>query len=172
MMIVIGIISRFSGSQICDYFIEAAQEMMYGALLIGLSYSIPVIMENACIIDSIVHWLASILANFSGVASAMGMLLVQNIINFFIPSGGGQALVTVPILAPVGELVGVSKQITVLAYQFGDGFSNIFWPTSVFMMCGIMRMPIDKWYKFVTPLFGLLFLASILLLGGAFVIGY
>lgn len=172
MMIVVGIISRFSGSQICDYFIEAAQEMMYGALLIGLSYSIPVIMENACIIDSIVHWLASILANFSGVASAMGMLLVQNIINFFIPSGGGQALVTVPILAPVGELVGVSKQITVLAYQFGDGFSNIFWPTSVFMMCGIMRMPIDKWYKFVTPLFGLLFLASILLLGGAFVIGY
>lgn len=172
MMIVIGLISRFTSAQICDYFIEAAQEMMYGALLIGLSYSIPVIMENACIIDSIVHWLANILAGFSGVASAMGMLFVQNIINFFIPSGGGQALVTVPILAPVGELVGVSKQITVLAYQFGDGFSNIFWPTSVFMMCGIMRMPIDKWYKFVTPLFGLLFLASIVLLGGAFIIGY
>lgn len=172
MMIITGIVSRFSASQICEYFIEASKEMMYGALLIGLSYSIPIIMENASIIDSVVHWLATLLANFSGVASAMGMLFVQNIINFFIPSGGGQALVTVPILSPVGELVGVSKQITVLAYQFGDGFSNIFWPTSVFMMCGIMRMPIDRWYRFITPLFLWLFLASIVLLGGAFVIGY
>lgn len=172
MMIVTGIASGFTPSQICDYFIEASKEMMYGALLVGLSYSIPIIMENACIIDTIVHWLATLLQNVSGVASAMGMLLVQNVINFFIPSGGGQALVTVPILAPVGTLVGVSKQITVLAYQFGDGFSNIFWPTSVFMMCGIMRMPIDKWYKFITPLFGLLFIASVVLLGGAFIIGY
>ena len=104
--------------------------------------------------------------------SAMGMLFVQNIINFFIPSGAGQALVTMPILAPVGEMVGVSRQVSVLAFQFGDGFSNIFWPTSVFMMCGIMRLPIDRWYKFVTPLFGLLFIASMVLLGVAVVIGY
>lgn len=172
MMIVTGLASKFTASQICEYFIEASQEMMYGALLVGLSYSIPLIMGDAMIIDTIVHWLASLLANVSGVASAMGMLLVQNVINFFIPSGGGQALVTVPILAPVGELVGVSKQITVLAYQFGDGFSNIFWPTSVFMMCGIMRMPIDRWYKFITPLFVWLFVASIVLLGGAFMIAY
>ena len=172
MMIVAGLVSGFTPSQICDYFIEAAKEMMYGALLVGISRSIPIIMENACIIDTVVHSLAAVLENFSGIVSGMGMLFVQNIINFFIPSGGGQALVTVPIMAPVGELVGVSKQITVLAYQFGDGFSNIFWPTSVFMMCGIMRMPINKWYKFITPLFILLFIASIILLGGAFVIGY
>ncbi|MCD8120914.1 MAG: TIGR00366 family protein [Clostridiales bacterium] len=172
MMILAGLVSRFTASQICEYFIEASKEMMYGALLVGLSHSIPIIMENASIIDTVVHWLAMLLQNFSGLTSGIGMLFVQNIINFFIPSGGGQALVTIPILVPAGELVGISKQISVLAYQFGDGFSNIFWPTSVFMMCGIMRMPIDRWYRFVTPLFALLFVAQIVLLGGAFVIGY
>ena len=100
------------------------------------------------------------------------MLFAQNIINFFIPSGAGQALITMPILAPVGEMVGVSRQVSVLAYQFGDGFSNIFWPTSGFMMCGIMRLPINKWYRFVTPLFLIIFAASIVLLGAAVVIGY
>lgn len=172
MTIITGLISKFTPSQICDFFIESSKEMMYGALLVGISRSIPLIMENACIIDTIVNWLATLLQNFHGVASAIGMLFVQNIINFFIPSGVGQALVTMPILAPVGEMVGVSRQVSVLAYQFGDGFSNIFWPTSVFMMCGIMRLPIDRWYKFVAPLFGIIFIAEIVLLVLATMIGY
>ena len=86
------------------------------------------------------------LQHFRGMASAMGMLFAQNIINFFVPSGAGQALITMPILAPVGEMVGVSRQVSVLAYQFGDGFSNIFWPTSVFMMCGIKMCIRDSLY--------------------------
>ena len=131
------------------------EEMMYGALLVGISRSIAVIMENAQIIDTVVYWLATMLQHFRGMASA-----------------AGQALITMPILAPVGEMVGVSRQVSVLAYQFGDGFSNIFWPTSVFMMCGIMRLPINKWYRFVTPLFLIIFAASIVLLGAAVVIGY
>ena len=172
MTIVSGLVSRFTPSEIADIFIEASKEMMYGALLVGISRSIAVIMENAQIIDTVVYWLATMLQHFRGMASAMGMLFAQNIINFFIPSGAGQALITMPILAPVGEMVGVSRQVSVLAYQFGDGFSNIFWPTSVFMMCGIMRLPINKWYRFVTPLFLIIFAASIVLLGAAVVIGY
>ncbi len=172
MMLVIGLVSRFTPSQIAQYFIEAAKDMMFGALIVGLSRAIPVIMDNAHIIDTIVYWLSTGLTQFQGIASAMGMLFVQNIINFFIPSGGGQAVVTMPILAPVSEMVGLSRQIAVLAFQFGDGFSNIFWPTSVFMMCGIMGLPVNKWYKFVTPLFGLLFIAEIVLLTVAVLIGY
>ncbi len=172
MMIVVGLVSGFSPDQIAIYFIESAKDMMFGALIVGLSRAIPVILENAKIIDTIVYYLVSLLTNFHGYLSALGMLFVQNIINFFIPSGGGQALVTMPILAPVAEMVGLSRQIAVLAFQFGDGFSNIFWPTSVFMMCGIMRIPVDKWYKFVTPLFGLLFICEIVLLMGAVMIGY
>lgn len=98
---------------------------MFGALIIGLSYGIPVVMEKAKIIDTIVYSLATMLQGFHGMISAIGMLFVQNIINIFIPSGG-QALVTVPILVPVGEMVGISRQLTILIYQFGDGYSNIF----------------------------------------------
>lgn len=172
MMLVVGFVSGFSASQIAEYFIEAAKEMMFGALICGLSRAIPIILENAMIIDTIVYWLVSGLQQFTGYLSGLGMLLVQNVINFFIPSGGGQALITMPILAPVAEMVGLNRQIAVLAFQFGDGFSNIFWPTSVFMMCGIMGMPVNKWYKFVTPLFGLLLIAEVVLMCVAIMIGY
>lgn len=172
MTILTGLISKFSPSQIATYFIEAAKDMMFGALIIGLSYSMPIIMEKTKIIDTIINFLVGTLENFSGITSAVGMLFVQNIINFFIPSGGGQALVTMPILAPVGEMLGLSRQLTVLAYQFGDGYSNIFWPTNVFAMCGIMRMPIDRWYRFVTPLFGMMFITQIILIIIAVLIGY
>ena len=172
MMIVIGLVSGFSPSKIAEYFIEASKEMMFGALIIGLSYSIPVVMDKAKIIDTIVYSLASMLQNFHGMVSALGMLFVQNIINLFIPSGGGQALVTVPIMAPVGEMVGISRQLTILIYQFGDGYSNIFWPTSVFTMCGIMRMPINKWYRFVTPLFAIIFVVEIIMITIGVLIGY
>ena len=83
MMIVIGLISKFSPSQIAEYFIEASKEMMFGALIIGLSYGIPVVMEKAKIIDTIVYSLATMLQGFHGMISAIGMLFVQNIINIF-----------------------------------------------------------------------------------------
>lgn len=100
------------------------------------------------------------------------MLVMQNIINFFIPSGSGQAAVTMPIMAPVSDMIGLSRQIAVLAFQFGDGFSNMFWPTTVCMMCGIMNIPLNKWYKFIAPMFAMMFLAQILLMCGAVAIGY
>ena len=82
MTIVSGLVSRFTPSEIADIFIEASKEMMYGALLVGISRSIAVIMENAQIIDTVVYWLATMLQHFRGMASAMGMLFAQNIINF------------------------------------------------------------------------------------------
>ncbi len=172
MGLLVGIISGFGGTKIAENLIEAGKEMQYGMLMVGLARVIEVIMDNACITDTIVHALAEWLSNFSGMFTAVGMLFVQNIINFFIPSGSGQAIVTMPILTPLADLVGVSRQVAVLAYQFGDGFSNIFWPTSVFMVCGIMQVPINKWYKYVAPLFGVLFLEQIALLVLAFMIGY
>lgn len=172
MGILIGLVSRWSGGQIADSFIDSAKEMQQGCLIVGVSRAIQVIMDNASITDTIIHSLADMLNHINGVFSAVGMLFAQNIINLFIPSGSGQAVVTMPILAPLSDLVGVSRQIAVLAFQFGDGFSNIFWPTSVFMMCGIMQVPINKWYRYVTPLFAVLFVEQIILLVVACAIGY
>ena len=86
--------------------------------------------------------------------SSVGMLMIQNVINFFITGSSSQAAITMPIMAPVADLVGVSRQTAVLAYMFGDGFSDMFWPTACALECGLMGIPISKWYKFMTPLFG------------------
>ena len=151
---------------------KACAGVFVGVICIGFARAVSVVLTKGNILDSVIYGLSIPLKQIPSSLSALGMLVIQSIINFFIPSGVGQALVTMPILAPVGEMVGVSRQVSVLAYQFGDGFSNIFWPTSVFMMCGIMRLPINKWYKFVTPLFGMIFVAEIVLLIIAMLIGY
>ena len=84
------------------------------------------------------------------------MLILQNVINFFITGSSSQATITMPIMAPVADIVGVSRQTAVLAYQFGDGFSDMFWPTACALQCGLMNVPINKWYKFMAPLFGIM----------------
>ena len=172
MMIVVGFVGGFGPSQIAATFLEAAKGVMFGALAVGISRSILIVMEDACIIDTIVYYLSSLLQGTSGYLSAVGMLVVQNIVNFFIPSGSGQAAVTMPLMAPLSDMIGLSRQTAVLAFQFGDGFSNMFWPTSVCTMCGIMSIPVNKWYKFVAPMFGLMFLAQIVLICGAVAINY
>lgn len=171
-MIITGLISGYTPSEIADDFITSAKEMMFGALICGLSRAVIVVMQDAMIIDTVVYYLSNLLSHTQGMVSGIVMLFVQNVINLFIPSGSGQATVTMPIMASVADIVGVSRQTAVLAFQFGDGFSNMFWPTSVFMVCGMMRMPVDKWYKFVTPLFGLMLIAQMILLCIAVMIGY
>ena len=86
--------------------------------------------------------------------ASVGMYLFQSVLNFFIPSGSGQAFVTMPLMAPIADLTGVSRQVAVLAYQFGDGFTNMLVPTNAVLMgiIGIAGIPYDKWFKFIIPL--------------------
>ena len=81
------------------------------------------------------------------------MLFLQNVINFFITGSSSQATITMPIMTPVADIVGVSRQTAVLAYCFGDGFSDMFWPTACTLNCGLMGVPLDRWYRFMAPLF-------------------
>ena len=102
------------------------------------------------------------------------MFFVQSLANFFIPSGSGQAYVTMPIMAPLGDLVGVSRQVTVLAYQFGDGFSNMLVPTQA-VLVGVLAMagiPYDRWLRFILPLMVKIWIVSSIALAVAVWIGY
>jgi uncharacterized ion transporter superfamily protein YfcC len=106
--------------------------------------------------------------------SAVGMFAVQSVLNFFIPSGSGQAYVTMPIMAPLADVVGVSRQVAVLAFQFGDGFSNIVIPTQ-YVLIGILAMagiPYDRWLRFILPLMVKIVLAGSAALVVAVLIGY
>ena len=105
--------------------------------------------------------------------TAQFMLVVQTLINFFIPSATGQAAATMPIMAQLADIIGLSRQTAVLAFHFGDGLSNIFWPTAdIVIICGLGGISLQKWYKWFTPLFLILFLAQAVLVGIAAGIGY
>ena len=170
--ILAGFIAGLKPNEIANHFVSCGGETMFSLLAIGLSNAICVVMNTGRITDTVVYAAAAMLKNTSGAIGAVAMLLVQNLLNFFIPSGPGQAAVTMPIMTPLADLVGVSRQTAVLAFQFGDGYSNIFWPTMVFMMCGIMKIPVKKWYKFMAPLFGLMFALQVVLIVVAVAIGY
>jgi uncharacterized ion transporter superfamily protein YfcC len=114
------------------------------------------------------------LQELPGVLSAVGMFFVQSLANFFIPSGSGQAFVTMPIMAPLADLVGVSRQVAVLAFQFGDGFSNILIPTQ-YVLVGILAMaavPYDRWLRFILPFMVKITIAGSIALAVAVLIGY
>ncbi len=171
--LVVSIIAGFKPEQIKDNLLTAFKEMAIGMVVVGLARAILVIMQNGVIIDTVVHALASVMTKLGGIGSAIAMLVAQNIINFFIPSGSGQATAIMPIMVPLGDIAGVSRQITVLAYQFGDGYSNMLWPTcSMATMCGIGKIPLDKWYKFFLPVFGVCFLVQVALIIVAVLINY
>jgi len=157
-MIVTCIINRMKSGEIADLFVAGCKSALYGAMLVGIARAISVVMTNGNVIDTAVNGLANMVMTLPKSISSIGMLVVQNVVNFFIPSGSGQAIVTMPIMAPVAGPGWLSREAAVLAFQFGDGFSDMFWPTAVATECGIMGIGMDKWYKFITPLFGMMFL--------------
>ncbi|RRN68125.1 YfcC family protein [Peribacillus simplex] len=153
MMIVIGLVNKLTFAQIADTFIEACKTMVFAALIIGLANAILVVFQEGHIIDTIVHAMAYVIKDLSPMISASCMVIGQTLLNLFIPSASAAAAISMPIMTPLADLVGLNRQIAVLAFQFGDGFANMFWPHTVAVICGIACIPIDRWYKFLWPLF-------------------
>ena len=155
-------------------FLEGAAQMTSTALLIGFARAIQVVLSDARVIDTIVDGLAAPLAALPAHAAALGMLAVQTVCNLFIPSGSGQAYVTMPIMAPLADLTGVTRQTAVLAYQFGDGFTNMLVPTNALLMgmLGLARIPYQRWAAFVVPLLVKLYAVAALALVAAVALGY
>jgi len=111
------------------------------------------VLDDGQVVDTIIHGIAQPLKQLGPAGASVGMLLVQSLCNFFIPSGSGQAYVTMPLMEPLADIVGVGRQVAVLAYQFGDGFTNILVPTNA-VLVGILVMagvPYDRWLRFVFP---------------------
>ncbi len=155
-------------------FTTGAAELTGTALLIGFARSIELLLSDAQVLHTVVNGLAIPLSEVGAEVSAVGMLIIQSILNFFIPSGSGQAYVTMPIMAPIADIVGVSRQVAVLAYQMGDGFMNMIVPTNAVLMgiLGMCGIPYNKWFKFIAPLMVKLLIAGSISLVVAVMIGY
>ncbi len=173
MSMVAGIIAKWTPNQWCAEFIDSAKVALWGCILTGVANAITVVMQDAKIMDTVIYACANLLENAPSFLSAQLMLIVQTLINFFIPSETGQAAAAMPIMAQLADILGVTRQTAVLAYQFGGGLTNIYWPTAdIVIICGLGGITLQKWYKWFTPLFLMLFLAQVILLGIANATGY
>jgi len=165
MGIVVGIIGGLKSDELIKAFVDGAKDLVGTALIIALARATLVLSRDANIIDTILYGLSPFIESSSPVFASQKMFIVQAIINFFVHSGSGQAALTMPIMAPLADLAGVTRQTAILAFQFGE-YTNIIIPTSAVTMgaLSMARVPWDKWAKWVLPLMIILFLLGFILL--------
>jgi uncharacterized ion transporter superfamily protein YfcC len=174
LTLIVAVINRISADRVAAQFSTGAASLTGVALLIGVARGIQVVLGEGGVVDTMVYGLSIPVEKLPGALSAVGMFFVQTVVNFFIPSGSGQAFVTMPIMAPLSDLVGVSRQVAVLAFQFGDGFSNILIPTQ-YVLIGILAMagiPYDRWLRFILPFMVKITIVGSIALALAVLIGY
>ncbi len=152
--ILAGIIAKFRVNKIAESFVDGCREMVAGALIVGIAYGVLVILEESNIIDTILFHLSSILSVIPSAFTAIGMFITQALINLGVPSGSGQAALTMPIMIPLADLAEVNRQTAVLIFQLADGIGNIYAPTSGVLMASLAmaRIPWTKWMRWIWPL--------------------
>ncbi|MBQ1467056.1 MAG: YfcC family protein [Solobacterium sp.] len=174
MGVLCGLVSKMSLEDMNKSFMDGMKGMAATATLIGFAYSISLILQDGKIMDTLVHALAGLLNLFPNVLAAPAMFLMNILVNFLITSGSGQAATVMPIFVPVADLVGISRQTAVLAFNFGDGFCNNILPHAAATMgfVGAAGIPFGKWFSYMIKLFLLWIVVGCVMLMIATVIGY
>lgn len=154
MGLVAAIIMRYSADEIGKFFADGFVDACTASMMVGIARATLIVLQEGNIIDTVVNGLATPLSYLPTALAAVAMLIIQTVLNFFIPSGSGQAAVSMPIMAPIADLLGIQRDVAVLAYQMGDGLSNIVWPTGfAAIMAGLANVKLEKWWKFIFPIF-------------------
>jgi len=164
MGIAAGLAFNFKLDKIVRLFLDGCKDIMVAALVVGLAGGIIVILEDGKIIDTILYGISQGMGDSGRIGTTGIMYVVQNLLNLIIPSGSAKAALTIPMMAEWSDLMGVPRQLTVLAFQFGDGFTNMITPTSGVLIgvLGVARIPYAKWFKFIWK-----FLVALIILGFA-----
>ena len=153
--VVADLVSGASPNEMCKDIIAGSKQMLGAAYIIGMATAISTIMNDGKITYTIVHAMAVLLDGMPAVIIAPGMVLANTLINVFLTSGSGQAVAVMPIMVPLSDVLGVTRQTAVLAFNFGDGFCNYVLPTSTALMgtLGVTNIPYDRWMRFMWKLF-------------------
>ena len=174
LAIIAGIMSGWGANQIVENFVRGASGMVSACFIMGTAYGIAWVFNKASVLDTIVYYLSQPLNGLSPLTSVIGILVVIMMINLLIPSGSGKALIVMPIVFPIAQIVGIESQVAILAYQFGDGITNLCTP-----LCGVVllalsfgRVPFSKWERFILPLIAIFFILACVTLVIAMKIGY
>lgn len=172
--IVCAIIGKMGFNRYAEVFGKGMSDITMGALIVGISKAIVIVLNDGNIMHVFLHGAAVILGVFPPTIAAVGMYIFQNILNLIVVSGSGQAALTMPLMAPLADLVGVTRQTAVMALSIGNGLSNVLTPVSGFLMAALAlgKIPWEKWAKWMLPLFGLQFLVGLIFIVIAQVTGY
>lgn len=152
--VIAGVVGKLSFNQIFDAFVEGAKAMTFGALMVGFARAILIVLEEGHAVDTIIYSLAQLIQGMPQTYTAVGMFFVQSLFNLFIPTGPAQAATTMPIMVPLSDLTGMSRQVAVLAFQYGDAITNSIIPTSSVLMgyLAVAGIPYERWVRFVWKL--------------------
>jgi uncharacterized ion transporter superfamily protein YfcC len=164
MGVLAGLIGGLGITGTAEGFVEGFRAIAYASLLIGFARAIYVVMDQGSIVDTIVHGLFTPVAGLPVTVSALAMMGLHTLIHLPVPSTSGHAVLTMPVLVPLSDLIGLSRQVTVLAYQYGAGLTNLLWPTNgaLMAMLAAAGVTFDAWLRFAVPvLLALLALAAV-----------
>jgi uncharacterized ion transporter superfamily protein YfcC len=166
MGILTGAAMNYSPNTITRLFLEGVKDIQSAAVIVGLAGGIIIILNNGNIIDTLLFKLSESISGMGKMASVGMMYVVQNLINLAMPSGSAKAALTMPMMSQFSDLIGVSRQATVMAYQLGDGFTNMITPTSGVLLgvLTVAKIPYNKWFKWVLPLMIILIILGFFLL--------
>ena len=160
VFLAIGIIGGVAGGlgagELCDHFLKGCGNMLLPCLMVGLANSIVVLLEHAHMMDPVIHGLTGLLDGLPASMAACGMFIVQDLFNLVVSSGSGQAAITMPIMVPLADMLGLTRQSAVLAFQMGDAFTNVMSPAGPVIMAALAMcggISIKKWLKWLLPLF-------------------
>mgnify|MGYP005795646013 CR=1 FL=1 len=172
--IIIGLITGLRPTEISESFLDGFKQILLGAMIVGVARGVALVLNDGNIMDTIIYGTNIIIESVPGSVTAVVMMFVQAGLNFLIPSGSGQAMVTMPIMSGLADLSDITRQTSVLAFLMGDGFTNIIFPTSGYFMAtlALARVKWEKWVKFILPLIIIWYIAGAIFLVIAQVIAY
>lgn len=166
MGIGVGVIARMSANEISKTFIKGCQNIAHGALIVGMARAVVVVLEDGKLLDTIVNAMANVLEPLPPMIGAFGMFIGSALLHFLISSGSGESVMLMPILTPLADIIGVTRQVAVQALMFGEGFVNCINPTSGVLMAilAMTKIPYGKWLKFMLPLTAIWFVCGFIFL--------
>ena len=172
MGILLTIIFRFGPSEACQLFCKGAVRVFAAAFAVGLAQSVVVLMNQACIMDTIVHGMSQLLENRSAILALLIIFVFVTLFNFLVVSGSGKAVIIMPILQPLGKILNINQQVLVLTYQYGDGITNSFWPGSSLVQLSMCGVDYGSWIRFCWKIYLGFIVSAFVLVMIAYGIGY
>ena len=170
--ILLALIFKIGPSEACQLFCKGAVRVFAAAFAVGLAQSVVVLMNQACIMDTIVHGMSQLLNNRSALLALLIIFVFVTLFNFLVVSGSGKAVIIMPILQPLGEILHINQQVLVLTYQYGDGITNSFWPGSSLVQLSMCGVDYGTWIKFCWKIYLSLIVSAFILIMIAYGIGY